>query len=63
MTFTFLIPAVILNSAAEIVIPIAIPTKEVKAEIETHRVTTDTKISKCSILFKTNNFFFALFTH
>ena len=48
----FLIPAVItqiFNPGAELVIPIGIPTKEVKAEIETHTVTMEIKISKCLI--------------
>ena len=45
----FLIPAVIeqiFNPMAEIVIPIATPTKEAKAEIETHPVITEAKIRK-----------------
>ena len=29
--------------------PIGIPTKEIKAEIETHPVTVEAKISQCSI--------------
>ena len=33
----------------ELAIPIRIPTKEVKAEMETHPVTAETKISKYSI--------------
>ena len=48
----FLIPAVItqiFNPGVELVIPIGIPTKEVKAEIETHTVTMEIKISKCLI--------------
>ena len=42
----FLIPAAIThicNPVAEVVIAIAIPTKEAKAEIETHPVTVETK--------------------
>ena len=39
----------IFNTMAELVIPIGIPTTEVKAEIETHPVTVEIKISKCSI--------------
>ena len=44
----FFIPAVItqiFNPVAEIVIPIGIPTKEAKVEIETHSVITETTIS------------------
>ena len=47
-----LIPAVITQistSIAEIVIPIEIPTKEAKAEIETHPVIIENIISECSI--------------
>ena len=48
----FLIPAVItqiFNSIKEIAIPIGIPTKEAKAEIETHSVTVETIINEWSI--------------
>ena len=48
----FLIPAVItqiFNPITELVIPMGIPTKEAKGEIETHPVTVEIKISKCSI--------------
>ena len=48
----FLIPTVItqiLNSTTELVIPIEIPTKEAKAEMEMHTVAVETNISKCSI--------------
>ena len=48
----FLIPTVIaqiLNPTAELIIPIGIATKEPKAEMETHLVTVEIKISKCSI--------------
>ena len=48
----FLIPAVvtqIFNPIAELVIPIGIPTKEVKTEMETHAVTAEISISKCSM--------------
>ena len=41
--------AQIFDSAAELVIPIGIPTKEAKAKIETHPATAAAKISKCSI--------------
>ena len=39
----------IFNPSAELVIPIKIPTKEAKAEIETHPVIVEPKIRKCSI--------------
>ena len=48
----FLISAVItqiFNSTAEVAILAGTPTKEAKAELETHPVTVETKISKCSI--------------
>ena len=48
----FLIRAVvgqIFNSIAEFVIPIGIPIKEAKAEIEIHPVTAEIKIRKCSM--------------
>ena len=48
----FLIPAVIarmFNPIAELVIPTEIPTKEVKAEMETHTVIVEGKIRKFSI--------------
>ena len=48
----FLIPAVIkqiFNPTAELVIPIGIPIKEVKAEMEVLPVAIEIKISKCSI--------------
>ena len=47
-----LIPPVItqiFNPITELVIPIGIPTKEAKAEMETHPVTLEIKMSKCSI--------------
>ena len=46
----FLIPAVIaqvFNPIVELVIPIGIPSKEAKAEIETHPRIAETKIRKC----------------
>ena len=46
----FLIPVVIaqfFNPIAKIVIPIGIPTKERKAEKETHPVIAEAKIKKC----------------
>ena len=48
----FLIPAVIAQSfhpIAELVIPIGIPSKEAKVEIEIHPVIVKAKIRKCSI--------------
>ena len=48
----FLIPAVIAQSfvaAAELVILVGISTKEAKAEMETHPVTAEAKIGKCSV--------------
>ena len=46
INFYFLIPAAIaqiFNPIAELVIPIGIPSKEAKAEIEIHSVTTKAK--------------------
>ena len=48
----FLIPAAvtqIFNPTAELVILRGIPTKEAKAEMETHPVSVEITISKCSI--------------
>ena len=39
----------IFNPIAELVTPIGIPTKEVKAEMETHPLTGEIKISKSLI--------------
>ena len=47
----FLIPAVIaqiFNPIAELVIPLRIPSKEEKEEIEIHLVLAEAKIRKCS---------------
>ena len=47
----FLIPAVIAqisNIIAELLIPIGIPSKEVKAEVEIYPVIVEAKIRKCS---------------
>ena len=47
-----LIPAVIaqiFNPIVELVIPIGIPTKEEKAEMETHPVILEAKIRRCLI--------------
>ena len=55
MTYIFLIPAVIariFDPTSEIAMSIGITTKEAKAETETHPVTVEAKISKCSIKFK-----------
>ena len=48
----FLIPAAvaqIFNPIAEFAIPIRIPSKEAKAEIDMHAVTEEAKMRKCSI--------------
>ena len=48
----FLIVAVItqiFNAIVELAVPIGIPTKEGKTEMETHPVMVEVKISKCSI--------------
>ena len=48
----FLIPVVIMqifNPFAELVVPIGIPAKEAKANMETHPVIVEIKISECSI--------------
>ena len=48
----FLIPAVIaqvFNPIAELAIPIAIPTKGEREEMETHQVIVDAKKGKCLI--------------
>ena len=39
----------VFNPTAKLVIFTGIPTKEEKAKIETHPVTVEVKISKCSI--------------
>ena len=53
MDLYILIPAVIaqiFNPIEELVIPLGIPSKEAKAEIEIHPVTAETKIIiKCSV--------------
>ena len=41
--------AQIFNATAELVIPIAISSKEAKAEIEIHSLIADAKIRKCSM--------------
>ena len=52
----FLIPAFItqfFNPIAELVIPIVMPTKDVKADMETHPVNVEINKNKCSIKFET----------
>ena len=51
LTYTFLIPALIVQifSPAELTIPIGKPTKEAKAKIEIHPVTAEAKVSKWSM--------------
>ena len=39
----------LLSVFVEIAVPTGIPTKEAKAEMETHPVTVEAKISKCSL--------------
>ena len=41
--------AQIFNPIAEIVIPVEVPNKEAKAEIEIHQVLAEAKMRKCSI--------------
>ena len=51
----FLIPAIndqTFTAARKLVIPQEIPTKEVKAEIETEAVTAEAKLSKCLVQFE-----------
>ena len=45
----FAVFAQIFNFIGELVIPLEIPSKEVKAEIEIHAVIVEAKIKKCSI--------------
>ena len=48
----FLVPAVIeqfFNPIAELVVPTETPTKETDAEMETHQVIEELKITKCSL--------------
>ena len=62
----FLISTVItqvFNPIADFIIPIAIPTKEAKAKMETHPVIVETAIIECSIYFKNSAKFFMLLTH
>ena len=52
LTHKFLIPVVItkfFNPIVELAIPIGIPTKEAKAEMEAHPVFVKIAISECSI--------------
>ena len=55
----FLIPAVIKEIfivIAELAILTGIPTKETRTEIETHPLTVEARISKCSVQFKSYKF-------
>ena len=48
----FIIPAAIaqiLNPISELVVPIGMPIKDVKAEVEIHPVIAEAKIRKCSM--------------
>ena len=47
--FIHTVIAQIFNQIIELVIPIGIPTKQAKAELETHPVIVEPKIRKCSI--------------
>ena len=47
--FIFADVAQIFNPVAELLIPIGIPSKEAKTEIEIHPVIVEAKIRKCSI--------------
>ena len=52
----FLIPTVItqiFNPIVQLVVPIGIPTKEAKIEMETHPVIVEIAVSECSIYLKT----------
>ena len=44
-----IVTAQISNPISYLVMPKGIPTREAKAEIEAHPVTTEAKINKCSI--------------
>ena len=52
--------AQIFNPIAELVIPIGIPSKEAKVEIEIHQVIVKAKIRKCSIKFRVVQTFLCL---
>ena len=47
------------NPTGKLVKPTGIPTKERKAEMETHPVTVETKISKCQYHSKLHKLFYA----
>ena len=51
------------NFIAELVIPIGIPSEEVKVEIDIHLVILEAKIRKCSICFIVVQTFFVVSTH
>ena len=63
MAYIFLISEAItqnFNTIAELVIPLGIPSRKVKAEIEIYPVSAETKIRKCSIMkgyFSYSNYF------
>ena len=56
MTYTFqflqLLFQFSINPTAELAMPIGIPTKEAKVEMETHTVTAEAKIRNCSKYFE-----------
>ena len=47
LLYTFAVIAQIFNPISELAIPIGIPSKDAKAEIEIHPVTAEAKIRKC----------------
>ena len=53
----------IVDPIAELIIPTGIATKEAKAEMETHPLIVENKISKYSIYFKILQTSFMLLTH
>ena len=62
----FSIPAVvaqIFNPTVKLAIPIGIPTKEAKAEVETHQVITETKTTDILMSFKDVQFFVCFSAH
>ena len=50
------------NPIAELVIPLGIPIKEAKSEIEIYPVIAEAKISKCSIYLELYKPFFAIYS-
>ena len=62
MTYNFLTTVIIteiFDPTTELVITAIIPTKEAKAEIETHPVTVESRIRKCAIKLKSYKSFCA----